>query len=686
MSTVVPIAAPFSGGLNTRERAEYLAPNESPGPMENVIFGAGVAQERNGYPQLGVDDPLSGTAAGARLTSVRLTDLAADQTRAYVVTDTAGKVGVMRESSATVAFTHPQTGARPQVVEEYGAEVLIVDRQSDDTAITGGANPILRFAGCTASLVSGTGTVSVAAATKRASGSGTNFNPNVAEGSYILSTFRVTEATSDTELGLYNASDVAAGPLTPNPLAYGYIGLRTLVDDEGVATHGGGSPTVTGKGTSWASGPNAVRVGDVVLPATGQPADAVLSVTAVNSDTSLTVSIGSTDPVFTDSAYVILRPACGSMVCAHDNRLWIAGVPWARDNLYLTPAGYDMGNLANGAYSTVNDAARALQLFSQYVPSPGASGEITGLCSSRLGLLVGRSGEIYTVRGEYPSLNVSRLHTFGCFAPESMVSVDDVVFVAGEQGIFQVTGGKPLEITAPRRYEYLAKTDQAALTASQRVNVALGIGKGILYCAGIEGGSECWAWDIAGQRWLGNLTVDPGGTVDIARAVYFNTARLGGEDDACVFVADRAVGDIAPAGALGQAGQMDQFTNRGRFVATLPPSAFGPPSQLKTITGLKVAYVLDYDPGFSIDNPAAVVSASADDAPFSAESPVLGPNAGLGENDTPETVRIHPGTGQLGVRGRSHRVKIERTVNSALIERFAVSAIEASVRAHRVRS
>ncbi len=48
MSRVVPILAPFSGGLNTRERIELLPPNQSPGPMETVIFAADVAQERTG--------------------------------------------------------------------------------------------------------------------------------------------------------------------------------------------------------------------------------------------------------------------------------------------------------------------------------------------------------------------------------------------------------------------------------------------------------------------------------------------------------------------------------------------------------------------------------------------------------------------------------------------------------------
>ena len=154
--------------------------------------------------------------------------------------------------------------------------------------------------------------------------------------------------------------------------------------------------------------------------------------------------------------YVILRNLVGSEACAHENTLYAAGVAWARSTLYQLPVGFSMGAHTNGRFSGSLLPWDAMRAFETPIPDPDGS-PIVALRSTPWGLLVCKTDSLYTVTGQYPNMSVRKVADIGIVDQRAVVSVDDVVVLAGMEGIFSWRGGEFTQLSAGRQGEWQAK-------------------------------------------------------------------------------------------------------------------------------------------------------------------------------------------------------------------------------------
>lgn len=661
-----------SAGVVTDRSADRLKPAEL-AAAENMVLPDELITERGGYTTLGESDSLG---VGWKLQSVMAVRDVFDGTTELVVTGATtadddwamGKATTGSDGIGVSLINVGEAWARGP----YRGEALICPRD--------GINPILRWAFRLDSEVTGspTGDYSLADGEDRLVGSASNFNPELPVGAFIgagwgrEAVHRVVGVTSDTEAALASKADWDIPSQDAVFTTWGRIGLKVLVTDLGLASHTGSSTTVTGKGSKWATagpGYGRVEVGDWLVQVGGDIADALL-VTAVNSDTSLTV-FTNTVGAFTDAAYVILRAACGREAVEHDNALWVAGVDWAEGTVFTTPAGYEPGHVTNGRFGKTIQADEAMRMFEVVVGGPEAPGAILGLRSTPWGLAVGKSDSLWVIRGQYPALQVDRVAHLGVIDQRAMVSVDDALIFAGTDGIFAWQGGRPADLTDGRRGEWQEK-------ARSMTRCVLGVVRGHLFVSfQSDDGPECWVYDLGRGVHLGNFTSeDP--TLGIESAVFMDSARIPGEPDRLLFVVadaseahafDAATTIIEPGGENEVPGE-----NLGALEVWSAANIGGPSTRLARVKGLKVSYVHTGATPGSLQV-LTRVNGEAETVDRTLTAPVT----------TPTPARVWPGSGGVGRAGRRFQVGIRRNGGTS-VTKVAVHELETVVHGRRPRA
>lgn len=672
---VLRIERPFTGGMVTDLPPDQLDPRQSP-YLENVVFVDGVATERGGWSHVGTADPLAASIEG--LAAVKAVRFQGDADDDLMVSSEDCLAGIATAGEAGTIFDGGSVLYYPRAV--YRGEVIwcAQDRLSS----------IRRTVKCTSTTTAGTGTFAVVEGENRIVGTGTNFDPHVPIGSYInRGLYRVVTRTSDTSLTIATTPDQALSGWSVDPNRWGYIGLLTEVTRQGAISHVASSATLTGTGTTWLSdGPGfgASAFNDWVMTDTAQMRIASTPV----SDTSLTVDPNSVGDL-TAVPYVMARPACGSEACVHRNRLWIAGVEWAPNRLYLTPEGHDLGHLYNGAYSKLTETADSRMLHSVDVPAPDAAGRIVALTSGPDGLYVHKTDSLYRVTGEWPALNVQKVADYGTVEIRAAISTDDGIFFAGPEGIFAVRGNSLDNLVEKKgnRGGRLAEWIERMRLSSRCV---LGVVRGHLFISTGEAPPECWKFDLRGDRWCGNVTSEDGASTGPEHAIYFDSAKDVIIDSATEDVGtDRLfmvtgstttiqVGDLTTVIPANPGGGVEvDSEGLGRFRADTPTNIAGSTGQLKRVIGAKVGYVLAGDNTMTID-----VTSNVDEADTSTDEVSL-PE---GDGYDLEHVRIPASSGGIGKLGRLFKMSFQRSANPTSASRVAVHDIELVVGERRPRA
>jgi hypothetical protein len=551
---LVRIPRPFTKGWVT-DRPRWSLEAQEMADGQDVFWPRGVAVQRRPWSYVQAQNPLGSTNTLGGLMAVQFNPQ--NNSVTYVVSDAAGQVGIANASTATVAFTAPTpTLYLPRAF--YNGEVLLCAQD--------GRSPIIRWAGWSG----GSGTVTATNIqftrnSKVITGTGTQFNAELGIDTYLLlnnspgnfgPTFRVDQIESATSLALMTPpwmASAASSPVTltedPQGFVFGWMGLRVAVTQMGTATISGTS--LTGQSTGWqTNGPgyDSIFPDDIVArlpqPAVGAT-PAVTStpdagyIDSISSNTGATLAY-TPAVTYSNSPYVVLRSMPGREVCSHQNRLWITGVEWEPNRVYVTPpsqSGYDLGQANNGIDSFEIDYANSVQAKYVEVPDRFSDGRIVSLLSGRNVLLVLRSNNCYGIFGAWPGITVEQIADgAGCVDVRAATASDDGLYWAGEDGIYRYVPGRGIEdITRDRvnrewRRLMRDRSDDA-LVSMGVVNRHLVISylDGLAY--GLGSGSQepvTWVYDTVSQTWCGKAS-------DI-RARYMNTARLRGVSDDLFFI------------------------------------------------------------------------------------------------------------------------------------------------------
>ena len=565
---LVRIPRPFTKGLVT-DRPRWELEQQEMAAGQDVIWPRGVAVQRRPWSYTQAANPLGSTNTLGGVMAVQLSPASTDVT--YVVTDVAGQVGIANTSTAQVAFTGQSTTYLPRAF--YDGEVLLCPQD--------GVSPILRWGGLNGSLTQITNieysaiTVSAGATTATniehargstvINGSNTTFTTQSPARSYIGfgingnfgQCFRVDNVESNTRLTLKTSPFMlssASSPLTLTDFTltaspYGVLGLRVAVTEMGTATISG--TDLTGQSTRWNTngvGYGQLAAGDVIArlaqPAAGSTA-AVTSapgagvVATVTSATAGTLVL-TPSATFTTSPYVALRSMPGRDVCAHQGRLWITGVQWEPNRVYVTPPntlGYELGQQSNGEDSYEVDFASAVQAKYIEVPDRFSDGRVVTLLSGRNVLLVLRSNNCYGIFGAWPGVTVEQIADgAGCVDVRATATSEGMMFWAGEDGIYKYVPGSGIQDITQRRVNnewrrLMRERSSSAIVSLGMVNRHLIVSylDGSAYSLG--SGSQqsvTWVYDTVTDTWCG--------TASDIRARYMQTARLRGMTDDLFFI------------------------------------------------------------------------------------------------------------------------------------------------------
>ena len=688
-SQTYPLAGFGEDGVVTDVAVERLKPSQL-AAAENMILPDGVVTERGGFAGIGENDPLNDGLDSYTLQSVLTavnidtgaTEIAVTGTRTDGTLWNYGKAST-GDQGVTGTLADGPAWARAM----YRGELLINPRD--------GVTPIRRSSFLTSadlSSTSGTGTYSVADGSNQLVGAASNFNPELPVGAYIGAVanrdylHRVVSVPSDTKAGLASKADwdVPSGNVAFS--RYGLIGLKVLVTNLGLCSHGASSTTVTGNGTQWAqSGPGfgVVQVGDYLLRVGDDIANA-LKVNVVTSDTSLNVGANAVG-AFTDAEYVILRPACGREAVEHDNALWVAGVDWAKSTVYTTPAGYELAHVTNGRFGKTIQADEAMRMFEVPVPSPESPGEIMALRSTPWGLAVCKSDSLHVITGQYPSLDVRPIAQLGTIDQRAALAVDDVLIFAGREGIFAWQGGRPRDLSEGRRAEWVERADGMS-------RCVLGSVRNHLFISfEATTGAECWVYDMARGVHLGNFTSDDAAntvidgstgiaiTTGLESAVYMDSARIPGEEDRLLYVVPNSnrlqVHDVSTTITGPDENNAVPGTNIAPLEVWTGSNLGGPPSRRTRVVGAKLTYTCSgtapgvLDMVTRVDRAAEVAEKS-----FAATT-----------GSVPATARAWPNAGGLGVACRSLQIGLRRTGGTS-VNRLSIREVEVVVRQVRPRA
>jgi hypothetical protein len=244
---------------------------------------------------------------------------------------------------------------------------------------------------------------------------------------------------SNTVLRITSKAQVTTSAANYTVTNFGYMNLSTLVTDKGTVSSSG--TTVTGKGTDWQGGLDAVD-GYILYGVDwicGANATTWYGVNTVTDDNTLDVIVGS--PGLSDSNYVVGRPLSGHIACVHAGRLWVAGVAWAPNRLQVTPVAHNLNDVFNGVDSSTTDPDNALIVESVDIPDPNSPGS-SPLVGERPRSTPRSAGpDAYIVYGEWPSIQVTKLgEDIGCVDFRGVTFHDNVFYWAGLEGVLVYAG------------------------------------------------------------------------------------------------------------------------------------------------------------------------------------------------------------------------------------------------------
>ena len=577
---IVRISRPFTKGWVT-DRPRWALDQQEMADGQDIFWPRGVAVQRRPWDYVQAQNPLGTSGI---LSSVIAVQFQPDSTTvSYVVTDNAGRVGIANTASAATAFTAQSTTYLPRAF--YDGEVLLCPQD--------GISPIIRWSGY-AGTVGNVASTSIAWArnTPQVTGIGTTFTTDLPVYSYLNierngnfgPNFRVEQVQSNTSVSLKTnpwMSEATSSPITVTPGAlafqrspYGTLGLRVAVTGVGAATVSSSSTSLTGKATTWASygqGYAPLASGDVIalLP---QPATSTLSaiistpdVGVVSSVTNATTATLKLAPgvSFSDCAYVALRSMPGKEICSHQGRLWITGVAWEPNRVYVTPISgsvidarnneiYNLGTSKNGENAYSSEFSSSVQAKYVDVPDRFSEGKIVGLLSGRNVLLVLRSNSCFGIFGAWPGITVEQIADgAGCVDVRATAVADDGLYWAGEEGIYRYVPGRGIEDITRERVNREWRRIMRDRSTSSIVSLGV-INKHVLVsyldgsAYGLGSGSQTsvtWVYDTVSNTWCGKAS-------DI-RARYMQTARLRGLPDDLFFIEGdssvRRIGSLASA-------------------------------------------------------------------------------------------------------------------------------------------
>ena len=577
---IVRISRPFTKGWVT-DRPRWALDQQEMADGQDIFWPRGVAVQRRPWDYVQAQNPLGTSGI---LSSVIAVQFQPDSTTvSYVVTDNAGRVGIANTASAATAFTAQSTTYLPRAF--YDGEVLLCPQD--------GISPIIRWSGY-AGTVGNVASTSIAWArnTPQVTGIGTTFTTDLPVYSYLNierngnfgPNFRVEQVQSNTSVSLKTnpwMSEATSSPITVTPGAlafqrspYGTLGLRVAVTGVGAATVSSSSTSLTGKATTWASygqGYAPLASGDVIalLP---QPATSTLSaiistpdVGVVSSVTNATTATLKLAPgvSFSDCAYVALRSMPGKEICSHQGRLWITGVAWEPNRVYVTPISgsvidarnneiYNLGTSKNGENAYSSEFSSSVQAKYVDVPDRFSEGKIVGLLSGRNVLLVLRSNSCFGIFGAWPGITVEQIADgAGCVDVRATAVADDGLYWAGEEGIYRYVPGRGIEDITRERVNREWRRIMRDRSTSSIVSLGV-INKHVLVsyldgsAYGLGSGSQTsvtWVYDTVSNTWCGKAS-------DI-KARYMQTARLRGLPDDLFFIEGdssvRRLGSLASA-------------------------------------------------------------------------------------------------------------------------------------------
>jgi hypothetical protein len=729
---IIRIPRPFTKGWVTDRPRWALDPQEM-ADGQDVFWPRGVAVQRRPWDYVQATNPLGSSGTLGGVLAVQLSPDSSDVT--FVVTDGSGRVGVSNTGSAQTAFTGlANTTYIPRAF--YDGEVLLCPQD--------GISPILRWGGLNGSLTqitnielvepgdpytfSGTTTtassggffssgsaplsgvsVSFARESKVLSGVGTEFTTTSPARAYMGLNrdgnfglhLRVDKVESDTRLSLKTAPFMLSTATSPVTIETGFVqmspfgvlGLRAAVTQMGTATVSG--TTLTGLATDWlGSGAGYARLqqGDVIAQL---PQLAIGSSTAVTSSPQVgiveTVTSANTATLlytpattFTDAPYVALRSMPGRDVCQHQGRLWITGVRWEPNRVFVTPVSgsvidqragrtYDLGQPLNGEDNYETDFANGSQAKFVDIPDRFADGRVVSLLSSRNVLLVLRSNSCHGIFGAWPGITVEQIADgAGCVDVRATASGEDGQFWAGEEGIYQYVPGRGIidisENKVGREWRRIMRGRSSGaivslgivnrhLVVSYLDGAAYGIGSG-------QQESFTWLYDISSGTWCGKVS-------DV-RARYMNTSRLRGLPDELFFVEGNPT--TRKIGALASAFTDDDSvavtgSNIPTFYAETGSIITGQATDSFRVTEMRVGYECE-----GTVNPTLVVKTSASDSSPTVTQATLpattdittaklrsstssATNAGIGKQTRQFSTRIEQGSEKPQV-ARIHEMQI----------------------------
>lgn len=522
----------FQGGINTDVDTADLSPEQAESLRDVMWNQNGDLEKRGAFLYASAANPLNSRTqkmTGAILLQDRDTS---PPTYKLIAGDYGGHVGPLTTYSYTPGTANTSgaaTGTRnvlnggsfgypfPGVV--YQGEVIFLPVGQDGVTSAGTPSCLIRYAGSTATEnTSPAGTVSISNGQDVVVGIGTSFLTKIAAGQYlwvtdptwgIKTSYLVAQVETDTRLRLALApSQVTIAGGAYQALNYGLVGLSSLVTERGLFTVAGAGTAVTGRATTWNSLLDRVAAGYDWLTDSGYTEKNLIS--AVGSNLALTLSNGFALPN-TGAPYRIGRPLAGRVIAAHQNRLWVAGLPWAPNRLQVTPAGMNLSDTYNGVDSTTQPGAASI-VDSVEIPSPYAPGSIVALeTSNEPGpLLVLRDRDAYVVYGEWPSVQVTKLgDNIGCVHQLASCSSELGFFWAGMTGVFHYQpGGGVKDLTQgalTNDWRSFIKT----VTQNAVYNVSVDVVVGYLVISAAYGSSSPpstfpstqYVYDIRRQAW-----------------------------------------------------------------------------------------------------------------------------------------------------------------------------------------
>lgn len=605
---IIRIARPFTKGWVT-DRPRWALDQQEMADGQDVFWPRGVAVSRRAWNYTQTQNPLGTSDTLGGVMAVQLSPQSNDVT--YVVTDDAGRVGIANTGSAQVAFTGPSvTTYLPRAY--FDGEVLLCPQDgvspilrwsglngslgqitnieldvisttfvpSSTTFSTTRSTLTTTTSFSSGSYVTVSGSIAIARNAKTITGTNTFFTTDTPRNAYLDLrhvgnfglTMRIESVESNTSMSVKTAPFMLSGASSPETITgtaigvspFGVIGLRAAVTEMGTATISG--TALTGQATRWKAGGSGyapVLPGDVVArlaqPAVGSTA-AITStpnaglITSVSSDTSATL-FATPSVTYSASPYTILRSMPGREACAHQGRLWITGVEWEPNRIYVTPpatADYDLGQLFNGEDAPEIDYANAAQAKYVDVPDRFSDGRVVSLLSGRNALLVLRSNNCYGIFGAWPGITVEKLaDDAGCVDIRAAVSSEGQMYWAGEEGIYRYVPGRGVQDISAEKVSrewrrIMRERSTSAIISMGVVNrhIVISYLDGQAY--GLGSGSQepvTWLYDTTTDTWCGKVSG--------VRARYMNTANLRGQADDLFFIegtpSNRRIGALAAA-------------------------------------------------------------------------------------------------------------------------------------------